>query len=116
VTGKREEAIQRLRVLLGAVDDLEQCLSSTKATYRQALDLLEAGVDVETALHEAGAAATRQTLTDTLDQFEQHRHLSRLTLIDAGIEEGMTINGVSRTWGISRQLSSRYVKEIRGQN
>jgi hypothetical protein len=103
-------------MFLGAVHDLEQCLASTKATYRKALALLEVGVDVGTALHEAGAAATRQTLTDMLDQFEQHRHLSRLTLIDAGIEEGMTINGISRTWGISRQLSSRYAKEIRGQS
>jgi hypothetical protein len=116
VTGKRDEAIRRLDALLGAVDDLERCLASTKATYRKALALLEAGVDVETALHEAGAAVTRQTLTDVLDQFEQHRHLSRLTLIDAGIEEGMTINGISRTWGISRQLSSRYAKEIRGES
>jgi hypothetical protein len=116
VTTKRDEAIRRLDVLLGAVDDLERCLASTKATYGKALALLEAGVDVETALHEAGAAVTRQTLTDMLDQFEQHRHLSRLTLIDAGIEEGMTINGISRTWGISRQLSSRYAKEIRGES
>lgn len=115
VTTQRNEAIHRLDVLLGAVEDLEQCLASTTVTYRRTLGLLEGGADVEAALHEVGAATTRQTLTDTLEQFEQHRHLSRISLIAAGIEEGMTINGISRAWGISRQLSSRYVKETRGE-
>ena len=37
-------------------------------------------------------------------------------LIAAGLEEGMTINGVSKAWGISRQLASRYAKETRGES
>jgi hypothetical protein len=113
VTAKRDEAVNRLEVLLNAVGDLEQCLQETKVSYGVVLERLVAGTAVAGALDDAHAAQTRQTLTAALDEFEQHRHRSRLSLIAAGIEEGMTINAVSRAWGISRQLASRDAKEAR---
>lgn len=113
MTAKREEAVYRLEVLLNAVGDLEQCLRETKVSYGVALERLTAGADVAVVLDDAHAAQTRQTLTAALDEFEQHRHRSRLSLTAAGIEEGMTINAVSRAWGISRQLASRDAKEAR---
>ena len=113
MTAERDEAVYRLEVLLNAVGDLEQCLRETTVSYREALERLVAGADVAVVLDEAHAAQTRQILTAALDQFEQHRHRSRLSLTAAGIQEGMTINAVSRAWGISRQLASRDAKEAR---
>jgi hypothetical protein len=113
VTAKRDEAVYRLEVLLNAVGDLEQCLRETKVSYGVAIERLAAGTDVADALDDAHAARTRQALTAALDAFEQHRHRARLSLTAAGIEEGMTINAISRAWGISRQLASRDAKEAR---
>jgi hypothetical protein len=52
-------------------------------------------------------------MTRALDEFEQLRHRSRLSLITAGLDEGMTIGQFGRAWGFSRQLAARYVKEAR---
>jgi hypothetical protein len=116
VTAKRDEAVHLLEVLMTAVDELEECLRTSRATYRRALDQLASGAEVAVALDTAGAATTRQSLTDSIEEFEQHRHVSRLALVAAGLEEGTTINGLSRVWGISRQLASRYAKEIRSED
>jgi hypothetical protein len=50
-------------------------------------------------------------MTDALDQFERLRHRSRLSLVVAGLDEGMTIGQFGRAWGFSRQLAARYAKE-----
>jgi hypothetical protein len=116
VTTKRDEAVRLLESLLRAVDDLEACLRGTRKTYGEALDQLQEGIGVAEVLDTVGAATTRQSVTESLAEFEQRRHESRLSLIAAGLEEGMTINGVSKAWGISRQLASRYAKETRGES
>jgi hypothetical protein len=115
VTAKRGEADRGLEVLLKAVDDLEACLQSTRATYRECVKSVRMGTEVATALRDAGAADTRRSLADQLDELGQRRHMSRLSLTAAGIEQGMTINGVNRAWGSSRQLAPRYTKEVPGE-
>jgi len=111
MTDRRDDAIEGIKSLLEAVDDLEKILDVARGNSRIALASLVEGKPVRDALD--AASRTRQALTDSLDRFEQFRHNSRRSLIAAGMEEGSTINSIGRTWGISRQLASRLVKETR---
>ena len=113
MTDRRDDAIEGIRSLLAAVDDLEEALGVARGKCRIALASLLEGKPVGDALDDAAASRSRPDLTDSLDRFEQFRHSSRLSLIAAGMEEGSSINSISRSWGISRQLASRLVKESR---
>jgi hypothetical protein len=81
--------------------------------YRRTVKSLRQGADVAAAMKSVKADDARRELTDSLDDFEYHRHRSRLSLTSAGLEEGMRIGQIGRAWGISRQLAARYAKEAR---
>jgi hypothetical protein len=112
MTDRRGVAMTELRRLVESVDELQGKLRATRAQYMKALVSLEDGDSVESALANAEADRTRQGLTADLEMLERARHASRLSLIAAGVAEGMSINSISRAWGISRQLASRYVHEV----
>jgi DNA invertase Pin-like site-specific DNA recombinase len=112
MTDDRGAAITDLHRLMQCVDELQVKLQATRAQYGKALVSLEDGNTVESALANAEAGRTRQSLTADLEVLERARHASRLSLIAAGVAEGMSINSISRAWGISRQLASRYVREV----
>jgi hypothetical protein len=116
VTTNRDEAKEDLERLIVAVDELEERLEATKKVYQASLDSLKADQPLGDTLRSVGAAGARQAMTDALDRFEQLRHNSRLSMIATGLDEGMTINGLSKVWGISRQLASRLVKEVRDRS
>ena len=109
----RDEALRDLEALIAGVDELAEYLSSMRGSYIELQRILEEGGSVAVALRSVAADEARQAMTAVLDDFERRRHMSRLSLIAADLDEGSTINEISRTWGISRQLASRYVKAIR---
>ena len=115
VPANREVALADPESLLRSAEDLAVCLRATTATYQKALEALASGMGVAPVLREVGAGDTRQRLTAALAEFEQRRHVSRLSLVAAELDEGSTIHDISRTWGISRQLASRYVNGIRSE-
>jgi hypothetical protein len=88
-------------------------LAVAKRQYRKAARSLRAGDKVATTLAKAQSAQTRETVIAALDEFERCRYVSRLSIIAAGLEDGMSITALSRAWGVSRQLVSRYVTFIR---
>ncbi len=106
-------AIKDLEQLCEAVDELGAALRHAKRQYRKCLQALHDGTTVETALGKADSATTRNALTLALEDFEKRRHDSRMSLIAAGAGQGSSINSISRSWGISRQLASRYVNQVR---
>jgi hypothetical protein len=113
VSDSRESAVEDLQRLIEGAEALGADLRTKEASYRQAIQCLEQGKAVSTALEAAGADQARVEMTRALDEFEQLRHRSRLSLITAGLDEGMTIGQFGRAWGFSRQLAARYVKEAR---
>ncbi len=64
---------------------------------------------MDAALRAEDVGATRELLTSSLKQFEKARHLTRVAVIKAQIDEGTSVNSASQTWGLTRQLVSRYV-------
>ncbi|MGD0393834.1 MAG: hypothetical protein ABSC41_14465 [Acidimicrobiales bacterium] len=112
MTDSRAKAIDDLDRLLVAHDELAELLVVVRGRYLNARDSLRAGDSIETALSKAKAAQTRELVTAALDEFEKCRHVSRLSLIAGGLGEGMSINAISKSWGVSRQLISRLVALI----
>jgi len=112
MTDSRAKAIDDLDLLLVALDELADLLVVVRGRYVNARESLSAGDSVETALSKAKAAETRELVTASLDEFEKCRHVSRLSMIAGGINEGMSINAISKSWGVSRQLISRLVAMI----
>ncbi len=109
----RAKAIEDLDRLVVALDELAEQLVVSKRQYRKAARSLRAGDKVAMALAKAQAGQTRESVIVSLDEFERRRHASRLSLIAAGLEDGMSITALSKAWGVSRQLISRYVNMIR---
>src|ERR1700733_9565423 len=101
MTDSRVDAIADLKRLVECVDELRVKLQSTRAQYVKAISSLEHGDTVESALAHAEADRTRQGLTADLEVLERARHASRLSLIAAGVVEGMSINSIGRAWGVS---------------
>ena len=111
--GSRKQAIAGLEQLLVALDDLAAQLVFARGQYDTARRSLEEGDPVATVLAKARAAETRETIMVALDEFEKCRYVSRISLIVAGLDDGMSISALGKGWGVSRQLISRYVGLIR---
>jgi DNA-binding NarL/FixJ family response regulator len=108
-----QAAIRDLERMLEAADELVSALRHAQDRYRRTLDALEQGMSVELALEHGQSADTRKAMTTALDEFEKQRHTSRLSLIAAAAKQGSSINSIGKSWGISRQLASRYVSQLR---
>jgi hypothetical protein len=111
--GSRKQAIGDLDRLMVALDELAAQLVFVRGQYAKAKQSLEEGDTVETALDKARAAETRESIMVALDEFEKCRYVSRISLVAAGLDDGMSINALGKSWGVSRQLISRYVGLIR---
>ncbi len=112
-SGSRTQAIGDLDRLMVALDDLAAQLVFVRGQYAKAKRSLEEGDTVEMVLDKARAAETRESIMVALDEFERCRNVSRISLVAAGLDDGMSINALSKSWGVSRQLISRYVGLIR---
>lgn len=99
--------------MLKGADELVEALRHAQSRYRATLDALKGGTTVEAALEAGRSADTRKAMTAALDSFEKYRHSSRLSLIAAAARQGSSINSIGKSWGISRQLASRYVSQLR---
>ena len=70
-------------------------------------------------LHEVmrkiGVSDLRADLVERLERFEEARHRMRVACFRVSLTEGLSIGGIARLWGISRQLASRLVNEPANQ-
>lgn len=96
-------------MLIASLDLLEAQLKPSRSAYNDLLMRLLDGQEVDAALRAEDVSSTREMLTSALKQFEKTRHLTRVAVIKAQIDEGTSINAASETWGLTRQLVSRYV-------
>jgi hypothetical protein len=47
-----------------------------------------------------------------MESFEQQQHRTRTAIVAVALAEGMSVSGIGRAWGFSRQLASRYAREV----
>jgi hypothetical protein len=90
-------------------------LRSSLRCYERAMERVCRQVEREVPLHEAmgqiGVGEVRADLVERLTRFEEARHRMRTACFRVSLTEGLSIGGIARLWGISRQLASRLVNE-----
>ena len=114
--GERERVIRSLDSLLEEGRSVRRAIRDNEVLIRHAIKELTKGTTVASTMGQVDAGFGRQNVKDALDALAAARHELRLATILAGLDEGMTIGDLGRSWGISRQLASRFAKEARGED
>jgi len=110
-----EEAMRCARQLIEAMSNLRLLLERREAVLRQALQVSEPAQDFTVALKDAQITEQREDLNEALFTLERCRRASRIASFRTALDHGVSINELSRIWGFSRQMASRYAKEARGE-
>ena len=107
----RRAASDGIEELIGATSVLRSELNAHEATCRKVLDEGRVDHEITGVLPQVQADTWRSAVTDAIRGFEAARHRVRLLLVAIEVEEGRSIGEVARSWGVSRQLASRWVQE-----
>ena len=99
--------------LIKALGELRLTIRSAETSSKRALKLLEGEIDMRSALEAIQPAEVRALANESLNAVERARHSVRLSIFALGIEQGLSIGELGRAWGFSRQLATRYAKEVR---
>ncbi len=110
----RRSAAESIEELIGATSVLRTELNAHEATCRKVLDEVRVDHEITGVLPQVQADTWRSAVTDAIRHFEAARHRARLLLVAIEVEEGRSIGEVARSWGVSRQLASRWVQETAG--
>jgi len=94
---------------------LRLLLETREEVLRQALQVSEPAKDFISALKDTRITEQREDLNEALFALERCRRESRIASFRTALDHGVSINELSRIWGFSRQMASRYAKEARGE-
>jgi|GEM_PF-1229533 len=100
-----------LEGLIDSTVALRRELVTHEAVCRRVLSDVQGGIPMGCVLPAVQADNWRSAMTDAIKRFEMTRHHARLVLVAMSLDEGCSIAEVARTWGVSRQLASRWVQE-----
>jgi hypothetical protein len=110
----KELAANGIEELIGVTSILRSELDAHEATCRTLLDEVRIDHEITGVLPEIHADTWRSAVTDAIRGFEAARHRVRLLLVAIEVAEGRSIGEVAKSWGVSRQLASRWVQESVG--
>jgi hypothetical protein len=110
-----DEAMRCVEQLIAAMEHLRTMLEKREEVLRQALQVSEPAPDFTVALKDAQITEQREDLNEALFTLERCRRESRIASFRTALDHGVSINELSRIWGFSRQMASRYAKEARGE-
>jgi hypothetical protein len=103
--------VRDLDALLQSAAALRVELRGFEVALRRARGHLARGNAAEDLDRVIDITAARESLSIAAAEFQLHRHVSRLAVFRAQAAEGMSIGGIARIWGLSRQLVSRTLRE-----
>ena len=113
MTDIREDAVRALEDVADALKDAQRALRAAERAARKALQSETRGVPTAAVLRAKPVADYRPDLDEALTNLERARHRVLIANFRVAIDDGMTIGELSRNYGFSRQLGSRYAKEAR---
>ena len=96
-----------IEALVVARDELRKSEQGLRRTLRR----MERGQRLASVVIADGPSESRQSFDDAMEAVAAIRHRTRSLVFALALEEGLSIGEVGRTWGISRQLASRYIRE-----
>jgi hypothetical protein len=112
VSANDKEAIQHAERLIAAMQNLRVILEQREETLQRAIGR-RVSTEFSVALKEAQITENRDVLNEALFELERCRRASRVASFRSALDHGITISELSRIWGFSRQMASRYAKEAR---
>src|SRR4051794_1105560 len=104
-------ALEDLDALLQSAAAMRVELRGFEAALRRARSHLARGGGAEQLHGVLDITAARAGLTRAAAEFQLDRRNSRLSMFRAQLAEGMSIGAIARSWGLSRQLVSRTLRE-----
>ncbi len=107
------DAVRSVEHLIELMAELRETLRRTEASLRQALEMIEGGSDIATAVLATKPTATRNDINGALKDVERARHDMRIQIFASALDRGISIAELGRLFGFSRQLAARYAKEAR---
>ncbi len=107
----QDSAAHGLGELIESTVLLRRQLVTHEAVCRRILADVQEGMPIGAVLPSVRADSWRSALTGAMKAFESTRHQARLALVAMSVEEGTSIADIARSWGVSRQLASRWVQE-----
>ena len=105
------QATSSMKELLGALGDARDEIRKSEQAIRRTLRKVERGERLAEVIIADEPSESRQSFDDALETLTTLRHQTRSLVFALAVQEGLSIGEVGRTWGISRQLASRYVRE-----
>jgi hypothetical protein len=111
VTTGRSDAIREVSELEQAARTLRAELRLIEVKYRRTRLALEMGDSCPDVFSASGGGISRKRITEALESYEQQQHRTRTAIVAVALAEGMSVSGIGRAWGFSRQLASRYARE-----
>jgi hypothetical protein len=90
------------------VQDAMVLNAASCAAIRRSLD---DGTSISETMTSIGIAQLREKLTDAIADLEAARRHLRAVCFARATQEGLSIGGVARLWGVSRQLAQRTLRE-----
>jgi hypothetical protein len=107
------EAIRCVEQVIEAMQNLRRLLETREKELRQAVSVREPTTDYAASVKQAQVTESREELNEALFMFDKARRESRIASFRSALDHGVSINELSRIWGFSRQMASRYAKEAR---
>jgi hypothetical protein len=111
-----KEAIRSVERVIEAMQNLRFLLERREEALRRAISVREPATDYTEAVKDSHMSDDREDLHEALFILEQRRRDSRIASFRSALDHGVSINELSRIWGFSRQMASRYAKEARGES
>jgi hypothetical protein len=109
-----EDAVQALEGVADALRDAQRALRVAESAARKALRSKSRGIANAAVLRATRVGDYRPDVDEALAILERARHKVLVANFRVALADGMTITELSRNYGFSRQLASRYAKEARG--
>jgi hypothetical protein len=107
------EAIRCVERVVEAMQNLRRLLEIREEELRRAIGAREWTGDFAESVSQAHVTESREELNEALFMFDKARRESRIASFRSALDHGVSINELSRIWGFSRQMASRYAKEAR---
>ena len=108
---EREQALAGLREFQQEAATLRAALRRYEVVLGRVHRQVERGAPLHEVMGKIGVSDLRAELVERLDRFEEARRRMRVACFRMSLSEGLSIGGIARLWGISRQLASRLVNE-----
>ncbi len=105
------KAVASIKELVEALGEARDEFRRSEQGLRRTLRKVERGQQLASVVIADVPSESRQSFDDAMEAVTALRHRTRSLVFALAVEEGLSIGEVGRTWGISRQLASRYVRE-----